>query len=91
MKESFPTTDWQSFYGEHSPSPQRLEWRLWQVYAAAGGTAVLFSAGVGFLSTEAVSAEVFTIVSLAFLALLAGEIFLLILMNAYKKDRRTYK
>ena len=87
VRDSFPSADWQSFYGENSPKPQRLEWKLWQIYVLAGGLAVVFVAWTLFLGEETLSIRTFLFSGVAMLALFESEILLFILMHSYKKER----
>ncbi len=85
LRKLFPPSDWREYYTGTAPEPGRIRLRLAHNYLIAAGVCAAMTAGIFAITPESI-AEVLSL-SLAGFGLYWSAMLLLILINAYKRER----
>ena len=85
LRDLFPAPDWREYYAEAAPEPGRIRLKLAHNYAIAAGVCAVLTAGSLAAAPESVPALLFW--GAAGMGLYWSAILLLVLINAYKRER----
>jgi len=85
LRGLFPAADWREYYLEAAPEPGRIQLKLSHNYLIAGAVCAIMTAGTLAVTPDGIPEALFW--SAAGMCLYWSAIFLLVIINAYKRER----